>query len=128
MLSQERSQGHVTRPPGEHRADQDVARDEDDLAVLAGGALGADEPQVEVGGRGLHAAQAELVQDVRDGALQAVAGFGIGSLGPIVAGVTLDLGAGWVGPFVVAGVIGIATALPLAIGFRERPLVTFDHT
>ena len=45
-----------------------------------------------------------------------------------VAGVTLDLGAGWVGPFLVAGVIGIATALPLALGFRERPLVTFDRT
>jgi MFS family permease len=60
-------------------------------------------------------------------ALQAVAGFGIGSLGPIVAGVTLDLGAGWVGPFLVAGVVGIATAVPLALGFRERPLVTFDR-
>ena len=61
-------------------------------------------------------------------ALQAVAGFGIGSLGPVVAGVTLDLGAGWVGPFVVAGVVGIATALPLALVFRERPLIRFERT
>ena len=60
-------------------------------------------------------------------AVQAVAGFGIGSLGPIVAGVTLDVGSGWVGPFVVAGVVGIATALPLAIGLRERPLITADR-
>jgi MFS family permease len=61
-------------------------------------------------------------------ALQAVAGFGIGSLGPVVAGVTLDLGAGWIGPFLVAGVVGIATALPLALTFRERPLVALDRT
>jgi MFS family permease len=61
-------------------------------------------------------------------ALQAVAGFGIGSLGPVVAGVALDLGAGWVGPFVVAGVVGIATALPLALAFRERPLISFNRT
>ncbi|HEX9265967.1 MAG TPA: hypothetical protein VF965_00635, partial [Candidatus Limnocylindria bacterium] len=61
-------------------------------------------------------------------ALQAVAGFGIGSLGPVLAGVALDLGAGWVGPFVVAGVVGIATALPLALAFRERPLIAFDRT
>src|SRR3989454_1246654 len=60
-------------------------------------------------------------------ALQAVAGFGIGSLGPIVAGATLDLGSGWVGPFLAAGVVGIATALPLAISFRERPLLTADR-
>src|SRR5204863_197547 len=40
-------------------------------------------------------------------ALQAVAGFGIGSLGPVAAGVTLDLGLGWVGPFLIAGVVGI---------------------
>jgi MFS family permease len=61
-------------------------------------------------------------------ALQAVAGFGIGSLGPIVAGVTLDLGSGWVGPFLIAGVVGIATALPLVLSFRESPLITFDRT
>jgi MFS family permease len=61
-------------------------------------------------------------------ALQAVAGFGIGSLGPIVAGLTLDLGSGWVGPFLAAGVIGIATALPLAVSFRERAPITFDRT
>jgi MFS family permease len=61
-------------------------------------------------------------------ALQAVAGFGIGSLGPVVAGVTLDLGSGWIGPFLVAGVVGIATALPLALSFRERPLITLIRT
>ena len=61
-------------------------------------------------------------------AVQAVAGFGIGSLGPVVAGIALDLGSGWVGPFVVAGVVGIATALPLAVAFRERPLIRFDRT
>jgi MFS family permease len=61
-------------------------------------------------------------------ALQAVAGFGIGSLGPVVAGVTLDLGAGWVGPFVVAVAVGIATALPLALAFRERPLISGART
>jgi MFS family permease len=58
-------------------------------------------------------------------ALQAVAGFGIGSVGPVVAGATLDLGAGWIGPFLVAGVVGIATALPLALSFRERPLIGY---
>jgi len=61
-------------------------------------------------------------------ALQAVAGFGIGSLGPVVAGVALDLGSGWVGPFLVAGIVGIATVLPLAVALRERPLITFDRT
>ena len=60
-------------------------------------------------------------------ALQAVAGFGIGSLGPVVAGIALDLGSGWVGPFLVAGVVGIATAVPLAVTLRERPLITFDR-
>ena len=61
-------------------------------------------------------------------ALQAVAGFGIGSLGPVVAGVALDLGSGWVGPFLVAGVVGIAMALPLALTLRERPLITMERT
>ena len=61
-------------------------------------------------------------------ALQAVAGFGIGSLGPVAAGVTLDLGLGWVGPFLIAGVVGIATALPLVIGLRERPLIRVERT
>ena len=56
-------------------------------------------------------------------AVQAVAGFGIGSLGPVVAGATLDLGAGWVGPFAVAGVVGIVTALPLLIDLRQRALL-----
>jgi MFS family permease len=60
-------------------------------------------------------------------AVQAVAGFGIGSLGPVVAGATLDLGSGWVGPFLVAGVVGIATAVPLALGLRERPLIAFHR-
>src|SRR5207253_11434563 len=60
-------------------------------------------------------------------ALQAVAGFGIGSLGPVVAGVALDLGSGWVGPFLVAGVVGIAMALPLALTLRERPLITMER-
>jgi len=61
-------------------------------------------------------------------ALQAVAGFGIGSLGPVAAGVTLDLGLGWVGPFLIAGVVGIATALPLVIDLRERPLIRLERT
>ena len=61
-------------------------------------------------------------------ALQAVAGFGIGSLGPVVAGIALDLGSGWVGPFLVAGTVGIATVLPLAVALRERPLIAFDRT
>jgi MFS family permease len=52
-------------------------------------------------------------------AIQAVAGFGIGSIGPVVAGATLDLGSGWIGPFLTAGIVGIATALPLAIGLRR---------
>jgi MFS family permease len=56
-------------------------------------------------------------------ALQAVAGFGIGSLGPILAGAALDLGAGWVGPFVVAGALGIATAVPLLFDIRQRALI-----
>ena len=57
-----------------------------------------------------------------------MAGFGIGSLGPIVAGISLDLGSGWIGPFLVAGIVGIAAAIPLALGLRERPLITFDRT
>ena len=61
-------------------------------------------------------------------ALQAVAGFGIGSLGPVVAGIALDLGSGWVGPFLVAGTVGIATVIPLAVALRERPLIAFDRT
>jgi len=48
------------------------------------------------------------------------------SLPMIVAGIALDLGSGWVGPFLVAGVVGIATALPLALAFRERPLIRLD--
>ena len=56
-------------------------------------------------------------------ALQAVAGFGIGSLGPVVAGASLDLGLGWAGPFAVAGVVGILTALPLVADLRQRALV-----
>jgi MFS family permease len=51
-------------------------------------------------------------------AIQAVAGFGIGSIGPVVAGATLDLGSGWIGPFLTAGIVGIAAAVPLAIGLR----------
>jgi MFS family permease len=64
----------------------------------------------------------ELAPEGRVGsaqAIQAVAGFGIGSLGPVVAGATLDLGAGWIGPFLVAGIVGIASALPLAVGLRS---------
>jgi MFS family permease len=53
-------------------------------------------------------------------AIQAVAGFGIGSLGPVAAGLALDLGAGWIGPFFVAGVVGMASALPLATDARAR--------
>ncbi len=53
-------------------------------------------------------------------AIQSVAGFGIGSIGPVVAGATLDLGAGWIGPFAVAGALGIASALPLALSLRRR--------
>jgi len=73
----------------------------------------------------------ELAPTARIGsaqALQAVAGFGIGSLGPVAAGVTLDLGVGWVGPFLIAGAVGIAAALPLVIGLRERPLIGLDRT
>jgi MFS family permease len=55
-------------------------------------------------------------------ALQAVAGFGIGSLGPILAGATIDLGVGWIGPFALAGVVGIVTAAPLIADLRARPL------
>jgi hypothetical protein len=46
----------------------------------------------------------------------------------VVAGATLDLGSGWIGPFVIAGVVGIASALPLALAFRERPMITLDRT
>jgi MFS family permease len=56
-------------------------------------------------------------------AIQAVAGFGIGSLGPVVAGATLDLGAGWIGPFAIAGIVGVVAAAPLIIDARQRPLV-----
>src|SRR5438046_9425901 len=54
-------------------------------------------------------------------ALQAVAGFGIGSLGPVVAGVALDLGSGWVGPVLVGGIVGSRTRLPVDRGRRQRP-------
>ena len=53
-------------------------------------------------------------------AIQSVLGFGIGSLGPVVAGAALDLGAGWFGVFVVAGTVGTALALPLVVDVRGR--------
>src|SRR5256886_2242791 len=47
-------------------------------------------------------------------AIQAVAGFGIGSIGPVVAGATLDLGSRWIGPFLTPGSVGVGTARPPA--------------
>src|SRR2546421_4785517 len=96
--------------------------------VAIGGIYGGPAP---AGRAGYSTAVTELAPAARVGsaqALQAVAGFGIGSLGPVVAGAALDVGTGWVGPFLVAGVVGIATALPLALALRERPLVVFDRT
>ncbi len=98
------------------------------LIVAIGGIYGA---LVAADSAVYSTAVTELAPAARIGsaqALQAVAGFGIGSLGPVVAGVALDLGSGWVGPFLVAGVVGIATVLPLAVALRERPLIKFDRT
>ena len=89
------------------------------IGAIHGALVAADSAQFST-------AVTELAPSARVGsaqALQAVAGFGIGSIGPVIAGATLDLGAGWVGPFLVAGVVGIATALPLVISLRERPMV-----
>jgi len=85
------------------------------VGAVYGGLIGADSAVYST-------AVTELAPPGRIGsaqALQAIAGFGIGSLGPVVAGAALDLGAGWMGPFVVAGAVGIACALPL-LGPRMR--------
>src|SRR5256886_10533286 len=52
-------------------------------------------------------------------AVQAVAGFGIGSLAPGVAGATPDLGAGLGRPFPVPGVLRVVPCLPV-LGSRSR--------
>ena len=87
------------------------------VGAVYGGLIGADSAVYST-------AVTELAPAGRIGsaqAIQAVAGFGIGSLGPVVAGAALDLGTGWLGPFVVAGAVGIACALPLlGAGSRER--------
>ena len=85
------------------------------VGAVYGGLIGADSAIYST-------AVTELAPAGRIGsaqAIQAVAGFGIGSLGPVVAGAALDLGTGWLGPFVVAGAVGIACALPL-LGARSR--------
>ena len=85
------------------------------VGAVYGGLIGADSAIYST-------AVTELAPAGRIGsaqAIQAVAGFGIGSLGPVVAGAALDLGTGWLGPFVVAGAVGIACALPL-LGSRSR--------
>src|SRR5437867_377662 len=85
------------------------------VGAVYGGLIGADSAVYST-------AVTELAPAGRIGsaqAIQAVAGFGIGSLGPVVAGAALDLGTGWLGPFVVAGAVGIACALPL-LGARSR--------
>ena len=46
-------------------------------------------------------------------ACQAVIGFSATLLAPMTAGLALDLGFGWPGGFILAGVVGIALALPL---------------
>ena len=69
------------------------------VGAVYGGLIGADSAIYST-------AVTELAPAGRIGsaqAIQAVAGFGIGSLGPVVAGAALDLGTGWLGPFVVAG-------------------------
>ena len=46
-------------------------------------------------------------------ACQAVIGFSATLLAPMAAGLALDLGLGWPGVFALAGVVGLALALPL---------------
>jgi MFS family permease len=53
-------------------------------------------------------------------ALQAFLGFGATIIAPILAGVLLDVGLGWGAVFVLAGVVGIGLALPLAPLARRR--------
>ncbi|MBI3979605.1 MAG: MFS transporter [Chloroflexi bacterium] len=46
-------------------------------------------------------------------AVQAFLGFGATVAAPVAAGLALDLGLGWGGTFVLAGVVGLGLALPL---------------
>lgn len=47
-------------------------------------------------------------------AIQAATGFGASLLAPMAAGLVLDLGFGWGGVFLMAGLVGLLLALPLA--------------
>ncbi len=87
------------------------------IGTLYGGLIGADSAIYST-------AVTELAPVRRIGSAQAVqafAGFGVGSLGPVLAGASLDLGAGWMGPFVVAGSVGLLSALPLLRLLRPPP-------
>lgn len=54
-------------------------------------------------------------------ALQAFLGFGVAVIAPVAAGAMLDLGAGWGGVFVLAGIVQVGFALPLiALAHKER--------
>ena len=55
-------------------------------------------------------------------AVQALAGFGMGAVGPVVAGAALDIGLSWPGVFAIGGVLSLLGAAVLAYGRRGRPL------
>ncbi|HUG56470.1 MAG TPA: MFS transporter [Candidatus Limnocylindrales bacterium] len=53
-------------------------------------------------------------------AVQALAGFGMGAVGPVVAGAALDVGLSWPGVFATGGVLSLLGAAALAYGRRSR--------
>lgn len=54
-------------------------------------------------------------------AMQAFFGFGATIVAPVAAGKALDLGWGWGFTFVLAGVVGLALALPLFLHTLRNP-------
>lgn len=64
----------------------------------------------------------ELAPPARVGsaqAIQAFSGFAMGAVGPVVAGLALDAGLGYVGAFAVAGAASIVGCIPLLAGLRR---------
>lgn len=64
----------------------------------------------------------ELAPPARVGSAQAVqafSGFAMGAAGPVVAGIALDAGLGFVGAFAVAGAASIVGCLPLIADLRS---------
>jgi MFS family permease len=64
----------------------------------------------------------ELAPPARVGsaqAIQAFSGFAMGAAGPVVAGLALDAGLGFVGAFAVAGAASLIGCIPLVIDLRR---------